>query len=195
MENPRKPNYKISETILNRWSPRSFTGEKIADDELMSLFEAARWAPSSFNGQLWRFIYVHRDTEHWNRLFDTLVEFNKSWAKDAGALALIISRKRFEKSENPAPTHLFDAGAAWENLALEAVSRNIATHAMEGFDKEKARRDLGIPDQYDVIAIIAIGRQGPKEKLAEEVQKREYPSDRRPLSEIVMEGRFKEQTA
>lgn len=192
MDNPRKPNYKISETILKRWSPRSFTGEKIPDEELMSLFEAARWAPSSFNGQLWRFIYAHRETEHWDLLFNTLVRFNQSWAKDASALALIISRKHFERSEKPAPTHLFDAGAAWENLALEAVSRNLATHAMEGFDHEKARKDLEIPEEYDVIAIIAIGRQGPKEKLDEGVQKREFPSDRRPLSEIVMEGRFKQ---
>ncbi len=192
MNNPRKPNYKISEAILKRWSPRSFTGEKISGEELMSLFEAARWAPSSFNGQLWRFIYSHRETEHWDLLFNTLVSFNQSWAKDASALALIISRKHFEMSENPAPTHLFDAGAAWENLALEAVSRNLATHAMEGFDHEKARKDLEIPEEYDVIAVIAIGKQGPKEKLDKEIQKREFPSDRRPLSEIVMEGRFKQ---
>lgn len=178
--------------ILNRWSPRSFTGEKISNDEMMGLFEAARWAPSSFNGQLWRFIYAYRETEYWDLLFNTLVEFNKSWAKDAAVLALIASRKRFESSEKPAPTHLFDAGAAWENLALEAVSRGLSTHAMEGFDHDKARKDLRIPEEFDVIAIIAIGKQAPKEKLAEEVQKSEFPSDRRPLSEIVMEGRFKE---
>ncbi len=190
-ENPRKPNYNISKIIINRWSPRSFTGEKISNDELMTLFEAARWAPSSFNSQLWCFIYGNRETEHWDKLFNTLVEFNQGWAKNAATLVLIISRKYFEKSGKAAPTHLFDAGAAWENLALEAVSRGLATHPMEGFDHDKARRDLGIPQDYDLIAIIAIGKQGPKEKLPEEIQEREFPSDRKPLSEIVMEGKFR----
>jgi nitroreductase len=167
------------------------SSEELADEELMSLFEAARWAPSSFNNQPWRFVYAKRNTEHWDGLFGLLVDFNKSWAKDAGALVVIASRKNFEYNESPSPTHQFDTGAAWENLALEASARGIVAHGMGGFDHDRARKELEIPDGYDVLAMVAIGRKASKDRLAPELQARELPSDRKPLSEIVMEGRFR----
>ena len=95
IEDIRKPGYKINALFINRWSPRSMTGEELNDDELMAFFEAARWAPSSYNNQPWRFIYAKRNTESWNRLFDLLVEGNKIWAKNAAALVVLISRKNF----------------------------------------------------------------------------------------------------
>jgi nitroreductase len=191
LENSRTPGYAISSLILNRWSPRAMSSEELADEELMSLFEAARWAPSSFNNQPWRFVYAKRNTEHWDGLFGLLVDFNKSWAKDAGALVVIASRKNFEYNESPSPTHQFDTGAAWENLALEASARGIVAHGMGGFDHDRARKELEIPDGYDVLAMVAIGRKASKDRLAPELQARELPSDRKPLSEIVMEGRFR----
>ena len=96
------------------------SGEELSDGELMALFEAARWAPSSYNNQPWRFIYAKRNTESWNKLFELLVEGNKIWAKDSATLVVLISRKNFEFNEEPSITHQLDAGAAWENLALEA---------------------------------------------------------------------------
>ena len=192
VERTRKSEYEITPLIINRWSPRSMTGENLNESELMSLFEAARWGPSSFNAQPWRFIYARRNTEHWDRLFNLLAEGNKLWTKNTAALVVIISRKNFEYDGRPSITHQFDAGAAWENLALEACSRGIVTHGMESFDYEKARRDLGIPDSFDVMAMVAIGKRGPKENLPSNLQQREYPSDRKPLSEILMEGRFRE---
>ncbi len=188
----RKPGHRIDPLILNRWSPRSLDGGEISDEELMSLFEAARWAPSSYNNQPWRFIYAKRGTEHWDRLFNLMVEFNQGWAKDAAVLVVIISRKNFEHNDKPSVTHQFDAGAAWENLALEAASRGLVAHGMEGFDYERARRDLGVPDDHDVLAMAAIGRKAPKERLPKELQERESPSGRKPLEEIVMEGRFRQ---
>ena len=133
-ESARKSNYPINPLILNRWSPRSMTGEALNDDDIMSLFEAARWAPSSYNNQPWRFIYAKRNSEHWNRFFNLLMEPNKVWAKNAAILVVVISRKNFEFNEKPAVTHQFDTGSAWENLALEASSRDIVAHGMQGFD-------------------------------------------------------------
>ncbi len=168
------------------------TAEDIPDSELMRLFEAARWAPSSYNGQPWRFIYAKRNTESWNKLFGLMVDFNKSWAKNAAALVLIISRKNFENNEQPSITHQFDAGAAWENLALQGETQGLVTHGMQGFDYDRARTELGIPDTYDVLAMIAIGKPGKKDTLPPELQEREVLSDRKPLNEIIMEGSYKE---
>jgi len=167
------------------------TGEKISHDEVLSLFEAARWAPSSYNNQPWRFIYANKESQHWNTLFNLMIEFNQSWAKNASVLVVIISSKNFEYNGNPSRTHSFDAGAAWENLAIEATSRGLVTHAMEGFDYEKTRKDLEIPDDYEVNAMIAIGKEGEKEQLSKELQEKEFPSDRKTLSEIMMEGKFR----
>jgi nitroreductase len=184
----RIPTYPINPLIVNRWSPRSMTGEELRDDDIMSLFEAARWAPSSYNNQPWRFIYAKRNTKHWYRLFNLLADANKVWTKNAALLSVVISRKNFEYNEKPARTHQFDAGSAWENLALEASSRGIVAHGMQGFDYEKARVDLGIPADFEVMAMIAIGKRGPKENLPPELQDKEKPTDRKPLKDIIMEG-------
>ena len=187
-ESARKSNYPINPLILNRWSPRSMTGEALNDDDMMSLFEAARWAPSSYNNQPWRFIYAKRNTEHWDRFFNLLAEGNKNWAKNAALLVVVISRKNFEFNEKPAITHQFDAGSAWENLALEASSRGIVAHGMQGFDYEKAGVNLGVPHDFEVMAMIAIGKKGPIEILPPELQEKEKLTDRKPLKEIIMEG-------
>ena len=105
------------------------TGEELDEDTIMTLFEAARWAPSSYNTQPWRFIYARRNRSHWEKLFNLLAEPNKVWAKNAVVLVVVIARKNFEHNEKYSITHQFDAGAAWENLALEASSRGIAVHA------------------------------------------------------------------
>ena len=164
------------------------TGEALNDDDIMSLFEAARWAPSSYNNQPWRFIYAKRNTEHWDRFFNLLAEGNKNWTKNAALLVVVISRKNFEFNEKPAITHQFDAGSAWENLALEASSRGIVAHGMQGFDYEKAGVNLGVPHDFEVMAMIAIGKKGPTEILPPELQEMEKLTDRKPLKEIIMEG-------
>ena len=187
-ESERKPSYPINPLILNRWSPRSMSGEALDDDEIMSLFEAARWAPSSYNNQPWRFIYAKRNSGHWNRFFNLLMEPNKVWAKNAAILVVVISRKNFEFNEKPSVTHQFDSGSAWENLALEASSRGIVAHGMQGFDYKKAGVDLRIPPNFEVLAMIAIGKKGPKEILPAELQEKEKLTNRKPLKEIIMEG-------
>jgi len=138
----------------------------------------------------WRFIYAKRNTLHWNRFFNLLVELNKVWAKNAAVLVVAVSRKKFEYNEKYSITHQYDAGAAWENLALEASSRGLVAHGMQGFDYEKARKDLKVPDSFDVVAMIAIGKRGPRNQLPAQLQEKEYPNDRKPLKKIVMEGLF-----
>ena len=168
------------------------TGEELSDEELMPLFEAARWAPSSYNAQLWRFVYAKRQTEFWDPFVDLLLEGNKAWAQQAAVLVVVTSRKLFERNDKPAATYAFDAGAAWENLALEGTRRGLVVHGMQGFDYEKARRALHVPDAYEVLAMIAIGKRAPKESLPVPLQEMERPNDRRPLNEIVIAGRFAE---
>ncbi len=187
----RKPDYDINPLISNRWSPRAMSGETIADEELMTLFEAARWAPSSYNNQPWRFIYAKRDTQHWDTIFNLMVEFNQSWAKNAAVLILAISKKTFDHNNQPSITHSFDTGSAWENIALQAETMGLVAHGMQGFDYEKAKKDLEVPDSYAVEAMIVIGKKGGKESLSKELQEKETPSQRKPLKEIVMAGKFK----
>jgi nitroreductase len=186
----RQPTFPINPLLLDRWSPRSMTGEEMDDDTMMSLFEAARWAPSSYNNQPWRFIYAKRNTQYWNRIFDLVAEPNKVWAKNAALIVVVVSNKHFDINGKYSITHQYDAGAAWENLALEASTRGLVAHGMQGFDYERARADLGIPDSFDVMAMIAIGKRGPKENLPKNLQEKEVPNGRKPLREIVMEGRF-----
>jgi nitroreductase len=187
----RKPDYEVAPLLLDRWSPRSMTGEPLADDELFPLFEAARWAPSSFNSQLWRFIVARRQSPvEFAKFLDLLVAANRPWAQNAGALIVVASRARFEHNDKPSITHAFDAGAAWENLALEACRRQLVAHGMEGFDYARAKADLSIPDDFDVHAMIAIGHRAPAENLPEKYRAKEHPTSRRPLREIVFEGTF-----
>ncbi len=190
MSHERTPNYPIHPLILNRWSPRAMAGEEMTDEELFPLFEAARWAPSSYNEQPWRFIYAKRNTPEWDALYATQVEFNQSWSKDASVLVLIISQRFFERNGKPCDTHSFDTGAALENLALEAFHRGLITHGMQGFDYEKARAACNVPDTFQVEAMIAIGKPGKKENLPGPAKEKEFPSDRKPLDAIIMEGTF-----
>ena len=174
----RTTNHAIHPLLLNRWSPRSMTGEELSDEALMPLFEAARWAPSSNNAQLWRFVYAKRRTPFWETFVDLLADGNKVWARQAAVLVVVTSRKFFERNDQPAVTYAFDAGAAWENLALEGTRRGLVVHGMQGFDYEKAREALHVPEEYDVLAMIAIGKRGPRESLPPHLQEREFPNTR-----------------
>lgn len=191
VEHNRKPDYPIDPLILNRWSPRSFSSEEIKDPILFSLFEAARWAPSSYNGQPWRFIYAKRNTPSFEKFVSFLVEFNQQWASKAAVLGVIASRKTFEKNNKPSITHAFDTGAAWENLCLEGTSRGLVVHGMQGFDYEKAKKELKIPDDYEVHAMFALGKRGQKEQLSPDLQQKETPSQRKHITEFAFEGEFK----
>ncbi|HYP54240.1 MAG TPA: nitroreductase family protein [Pyrinomonadaceae bacterium] len=186
----RKAGHAVGELFVDRWSPRAMSGEEISEEDLMSLFEAARWAPYSYNAQPWRLLYARRGTPHWQTFFDLMVEFNQSWAKDAAALVLFVSRETFEHNGEPSVTHSFDTGAAWQNFALQGWLKGYVVHGMQGFDYERARAALDIPEGFRVEAMAAVGRPGDSESLPEGMRARETPSGRKPLAEIVREGPF-----
>jgi len=188
----RNADYPIDPIFLDRWSPRAMSGELMTEEELIILFEAARWAPSSSNEQPWRFIYAFRETPFWNDFLNFLDDGNKEWCKNASVLVVLIAKKHFSKGgENR--NCMSDSGAAWENLALEGVSKGYVVHGMAGFDIKKVREKIGVGSDYEIVHMIAIGKPGDKESLSEKNQKREKPSLRNPVSEFAFEGGLREE--
>lgn len=186
----RHPTYPVQPWILERWSPRAMSGEPLSAQEIGSLFEAARWAPSAGNSQPWRLLYATRTGPHWQTFLDLLVEGNRRWAQHAGLLAVVTSRTLSERDGKPAPTYAYSTGSAWMALALQGVSMGLVVHGMAGFDYEKARRDLAVPEEFAVQAMLAVGRQGRIEDLPPDLQEREKPSGRKEVAEIAWEGGF-----
>lgn len=184
----RQPNYPLHPLIYSRWSPRALSDEALTQKELMQVFEAARWAPSSSNRQPWTFLYAQRETEYWPVYFSFLNEFNQLWAKRADVLIVVVAQTDFDGQKSAVAK--FDTGAAWENLALEATHLGLIAHAMGGFDKQLATEKLNIPSTHQVMAMIALGKPGSVEELPKRMQKQEVPKQRQPLSSMIKEGKF-----
>ncbi len=189
-DNYRKPDYPIEQIFHRRWSPRAMSGESLTEQELLSVFEAARWAPSTYNEQEWRFLYARRDTPQWQTFFNLLMEANQAWCQRAAVLVVVLARKTFTRNGKPNVVHLYDAGSAWENAALQASSMGLVAHGMAGFDFAKARTALQVPDHFAVAAMFALGRPGDPDQLPEAYRKMEVPSPRRPTKASICEGPF-----
>jgi nitroreductase len=166
------------------------SGESITHQELMRLFEAARWAPSTYNEQEWRFLYAPRQSGAWDTFFGLLAEANQTWCSQAAVLIVVLSHKVFQRNGKPNPVHTFDAGAAFENLALQGAAMDLVVHGMAGFDRDQARIELAVPDDYDVEAMVAIGRPGDPDELPPPLREREVPTGRHPVEDLIREGRF-----
>jgi nitroreductase len=184
----------IDDVFLARWSPRAFDDTPITEDQLMSLLEAARWAPSGLNVQPWRFVYALRGDAHWAPLVASLWPGNQAWAPKAAALVAITTHTLFTPPGAPAPvanpSHAFDAGSAWAHLALQATMSGWNVHAMGGFDAAAAGAAINLPKDHALHAIVAIGKRGGAEQLPEALKAREMPSPRRPLVESVFHGAY-----
>ncbi len=187
----RQPEHDIFRLFTERWSPRAMSGEPVTIQELNRLFEAARWAPSSYNEQPWRFIYAMHGTPAWDTMFNLLVEGNRAWCGTAGALLTLCAKRSFSHNAKPNGSSVFDAGAAWQNFALQGSHMGLVVHAMAGFDRDKAREDLHIPEDYAVCCMIAVGRVGDVSSLPLPLRERELPSGRKKIEEFVMEGAFR----
>ena len=185
----RHADHPIDRIFLDRWSPRAMSGGDIPREELLTLFEAARWAPSSGNNQPCRILYARRSGEQWPLFYDLLTDANKVWCARAAVLVLFVSCTAFP-SGKPCRTHSYDSGAAWMSMALQGYMKGYVVHGMEGFDYERARTRLNIPDGFTVEAMAAIGLPGTVEELPERLQARETPNARRPLQENICEGAF-----
>ena len=186
-ENPRIASADVDPLFINRWSPRSFSDEQLTDAEIASIFEGARWSPSSFNRQPWLFVYEtdgpDRDT------FDSiLMPGNQLWASKAPLIGFIFAETKTQEGRRPR-TSQFDTGAAWMALALQARSLGIYTHGMAGIDYDAVHEKLGVSDEfYTAMCGFVAGRIGPREALPEDLRERESPNDRKPLNEIAHKG-------
>ncbi len=176
----------VIEDILKRWSPRAFSDKPVSAESLTEVFEAARWAASSYNEQPWRFLVGHRGDETYQKIFDSLIEFNQGWAKSAPVLILSIAKKTFTQNGSPNYYALHDTGAATAYLSLQATALGFHTHSMAGFDRDKAQKAFHIPDDFEAGAVTALGYLGDPETLPEQMKQMETaPRQRKPLSEIV----------
>ena len=187
MANEATANAGVEETILERRSPRSFSSKEVSAGDLQTIFEAARWAASSYNEQPWRFFVGRRGDAAYAKILEVLVEFNQGWAKSAPVLILSVASKKF--AHNGAANHyaLYDTGAATAYLMLQAFALGLNTHSMGGFDMEKARAAFAVPDDYEIGAVTALGYQGDGAELPEPLKKMEGgPRVRKPLEETVL---------
>jgi len=178
----RKFIYDIMQEIKQRWSPRAFSPKKIPEDDIQALIEAACYAPSCFNEQPWRFLIASEEKEL-NMMRNLLTEKNQRWARKAPLLILVLAHRYFAYNGKENRWHQFDSGTAWGYLSLEAQKRGLITHGMGGFKRKKTRESLNISEDYEIIAVIAVGKMGNKDELEEEFKKEEFPNTRRPIEE------------
>jgi nitroreductase len=160
-------------------------------EKLRSLFEAARWAPSHYNEQPWRFVYVIQGTSQWDKLFKLLAPGNQRWADQADALILVISKNVSDRTGKSNPTHTFDTGLAAAQIFLQATTMGLVAHGMSGFDYGLARKELKLPKEYTVEAMIAIGETAPKEYSRKDFAERDAKvATRKHIEEFAFEGSF-----
>jgi nitroreductase len=174
--------------VLARWSPRSFADRDVNPADLRKVFEAARWSASSNNEQPWRFLVGLRNSSTHQKIFSSLVGFNQSWAGAAPVLILGVASSKFSHNGSPNGYALYDLGAASAILCLQAASLGLKTHSMAGFDHTAARQTFGIPEDYLLGAVIALGYQGEPSALSHEklIAQEIAPRTRKPLNEFVM---------
>jgi len=183
----------VLEVIRQRRSRRAYANKMVEPEKIRSLFEAARWAPSSLNEQPWFYIYATRDQDLWSKIFEGLKEGNKIWAQNAPLLICSFARKNFIRLDSPNPSARYDLGAANAFLSLQAAHLGLNVHQMAGFDHSAIIRNLGVPDRYEPVIIMAIGYLGDVETLPENLKAREFaPRERFVEQEFVMNKTFNE---
>ena len=177
----------VLDVIKNRRSRRAYSSRPVEPEKIKSLFEAARWAPSSVNDQPWTYIYATKDQgELWNKLFDVLNDNNKLWAKEAPLLVLSLTRKNFIRNGLPNDSAKYDLGSANAFLALQATELGLNIHQMAGYNHQKTIANLNIPDQYQLGVMLAIGYQGDPGKLPDHLKQREAEPRQRYLQEVFV---------
>ena len=192
MSNPAPVEFPVHELIQNRWSPRAFSDKPVPQEVLRSLFEAARWAPSSSNEQPWAYIVATKDdAANFEKSLGALVEFNANWARKAPVLVIAVAELAFAKNNAPNRNAQYDVGAASLQLSIEATARGLVVHQMAGFDPETAKEAYNVPQGWEPIAAMAIGYPGDAASLPEPLQSREKaPRSRKRIREFVMSGQW-----
>jgi len=191
MDKPAITDLTLHPLINTRWSPRSFTSQVPEKETLKRIFEAARWAPSSSNEQPWRFIVGIKGEKTWDKIFETLVDFNQKWANLAPVLAISIGKKMSSKSNRPNKAFPYDVGQSLAYITLQAMNENVYVHQMGGFDTAKAAELFNVPEDYEVLTAFAMGYKGEPELLEDNFQDMEKAKRQRiELKEILFEGEF-----
>jgi len=185
--------YPIQKVLTDRWSPYAFSDKPVSETDVRSLFEAARWAPSSFNEQPWRYLVALKsDRDQFDKLLSVLVEKNQEWAKRAPVLALGLVKKTFTKNGKPNRVAHHDLGLASANLTVEATARGLTVHQMAGILPDKAREIFDIPDDFEAWTGIAVGYLTDSDAPEELLERDRKTPTRKPQSEWVFQGRFGE---
>jgi nitroreductase len=194
MDKPAATKYPIHELLRRRWSPRVFAPRAVAADVLRSLFEAARWAPSSYNAQPWAFLVAAKeDRENFDRILSTLVEFNRGWAWNAAVLMINAGKKKFDHDGSPNRHALYDVGQATAYLTVQATAMGLAVHQMAGFSPEKAREIFHVPEGWEPGAAVALGYPAEADEVPENLREKEKaPRVRKPIEEFVFTGKWGE---
>jgi nitroreductase len=192
LQKPAETSAPVHDLIRHRWSPRAFDSQPVEPEKLRSLFEAARWAASSYNAQPWYFIVATKDDpEDYKKILDCFVEFNQGWAKSAPVVGLSVARMKFEHNGTPNNHAFHDVGQAAANLALQATALGLQVHQMAGILPDKAREIFGIPDGYGAVAGFAIGYPGDPASLPDKLREQERaPRSRKPLDSFVFTGKW-----
>jgi len=192
LKKPAETSAPIHELIRHRWSPRAFAPRPVEPEKLRSLFEAARWAASSFNAQPWYFIVATKDDpENFKKILDSFVEFNQGWTKNAPVLALSVAALKMDQAKEPNRHAFHDVGQAAANLALQATALGLEIHQMAGILPDKAREIFSIPEGFEAVAGIAIGYPGDPETLPDQLKQRELaPRTRKALDSFVFTGKW-----
>jgi nitroreductase len=192
--NIRNSDHPIDPIFLERWSPRAFNAKAMTEADLFTVLEAARWAPSAYNYQPWRFVYALRGDAHWQDFLALLVPFNAGWARHASALIFVLSDRLMQSDDNsepsPSRSHSFDAGASWAQLALQAVRLGYQARGMAGIEFGRSQEHLNVPDRFRIEMAVAVGRSSDPARLPDELLKREHENQRRPVHEIAFPGSF-----
>jgi len=192
MQKPAITQQAIHELLANRWSGRAYDADQsVSKEQVVSLLEAARWAPSCFGDQPWRYVVCNKadNLQAWQAAFDCLVPGNQGWAVNAPVLLLICTDTLFGHNDKPNKWAAYDTGAATENLCLQATALGLMAHQMGGFDADKARAAFNVPERYQILAMVTVGYQASVDSLSGEVKERELAArSRKPLEELFFNG-------
>lgn len=199
MQKPATTQQPIHTLIADRWSGRAYdANQSVSEAQVISLLEAARWAPSCFGDQPWRFVVCNKtnNLQAWQAAFDSLVPGNQGWAVNAPVLLLICADTLFGHNDKPNKWAAYDTGAATENLCLQATADGLMAHQMGGFDADKARAAFNVPARYQILAMVSIGYPAAIESLSGEAKERELaPRSRKPLGELFFNGQWDQPVA
>ncbi len=193
LNKPAVTSQPIHDLLASRWSPRAFDSDAvITREQILALAEAARWAPSCFGAEPWSFVFCDRTTDQagWERALASLADLNQAWAKSCPLLIAAVAHRNFDHNNKPNRHYTYDTGAASFSLVLQAEALGLRAHQMGGFDPAKAAESMQVPDDAEVISMIAVGRQlGPDAMPEGEMRDREAADrTRKELGKVFFAG-------